>query len=127
MESDDSRLAAYFERSKLAAAAAGRAIMAFILELDAQIAWKLNKTPIEFHALQYSCALRPVSHRNTFWTFKNGDLEALAARLSGRGRASYGRLKSPGDVDETPMDLVRQAHRTEGLRPLKRPQPRPLI
>ena len=33
-----------------AAAAAGRAIMAFVLELDAQIAWKLNKTTIEFRA-----------------------------------------------------------------------------
>jgi hypothetical protein len=50
MASDDSRLAAYFERSKLAAAAAGRAIMAFVLELDAQIAWKLNQTTIEFCA-----------------------------------------------------------------------------
>ena len=50
MASDDSRLAAYFERSKLAAAAAGRAIMAFVLELDAQIARKLNKTTIEFRA-----------------------------------------------------------------------------
>ena len=48
MESNDSRLAAYFERSKLAAAAAGRAIMAYVLKLDAQIAWKLNKPIIEF-------------------------------------------------------------------------------
>ena len=82
--------------------------MAFILELDAQIAWKLNKTPIEIHPLQYSCALRPVSHRNTFWTFKNGDLEAPAARLLGKGRAPCVELKSPGDVHESQMDLVRQ-------------------
>ena len=123
MASDDSRLAAYFDRSKLAAAAAGRAIMAFVLELDAQIAWKLNKTPIEFHAWQYSCALRPVKHHNTFWTFNRGNLEGRTARLLGRGRASYIRLKSPGDVDETPMNFVGQGHRTEGLRPLYCPRP----
>jgi hypothetical protein len=118
MASADSCLAAFFERSKPAAAAAGRAIMAFVLELDVQIAWKLNKTPIEFHAWQYSCALRPVKHRNTFWTLNNSNLEGRTARLLGKGRASYIRLKSPGDVDETPMNLVGQAHRTEDLRPL---------
>ena len=123
MASDDSRLAAYFERSKLAAAAAGRAIMAFVLELDAQIVWKLNKTPIEFQAWQYSCALRPVKHRNTFWTLNNSNLEGRTARLLGKGRASYIRLKSPGDVHETPMVFVGQGHRTEGLRPLYCPRP----
>ena len=106
-----------------AAAAAGRAIMAFVLELDAQIAWKLNKTPIEFHAWQYSCALRPVKHRNTFWTLNNSNLEGRTARLPGKGRASYIRLKSPGDVHETPMVFVGQGHRTEGLRPLYCPRP----
>ena len=123
MASDDSRLAAYFERSKLAAAAAGRAIMAFVLELDPQIAWKLNGTTTEFRAWRYFFALRPVKHRNTFWTLNNSNLEAPAARLLGKGRASYLGLKSPGDVDETPMDLVRQAHRTEGLRPPYCPRP----
>ncbi len=92
--------------------------MAFVLELDAQIVWKLNKTPIEFQAWQYSCALRPVKHRNTFWTLNNSNLESWTARLPGRGRASNVGLKSPGDVDETQLDLVRQGHRTEGVRPL---------
>ena len=82
--------------------------MAFVLESGTQIVGKLNKTTIEFRAERYFCALRPVSHRITFWTFKNGDLEAPAARLLGKGRAPCVELKSPGDAHEAPMDLVRQ-------------------
>ncbi|MDE2817316.1 MAG: DUF5655 domain-containing protein [Chloroflexota bacterium] len=127
---DESLLATYFERTTPAAAAAGRAIMAFILELDPQIAWKLNKTTIEFRAERYFCALWPVKRHITFWIFNNGGLKDPQERLQGKGRASYVKLCSLADVDEVLRDLVAQAFRTKGLRPLKRPRrppvPKPL-
>ena len=92
--------------------------MAFILELDAQIAWKLNKTPIEFRAERYFCVLWPVKHHISFWIFNNGDISDPEARLHSKRRASYVRLRSPDDAHETPMNLVMHAHRTEGVRPL---------
>ncbi len=49
--------------------------MAFILNLDTRIAWKLNKTAIEFRAEHYYCALRPVERHIPFWIFNNGDLK----------------------------------------------------
>ena len=48
MDDDTSLLAAYFDRTTPAAAAAGRAVMDFILALDPNRTWKLNKTTIEF-------------------------------------------------------------------------------
>ena len=120
MDDDTSLLAAYFDRTTPAAAAAGKAIMASLLALDPKIVWKLNKTTIEFRVERYFCALWPVKRHITFWIFNNGGIEDAHARLMGKGRASYVKLRSLADVDEILLDLVAQAYRTEGLRPLKR-------
>ena len=121
---DESLLSAYFERTTPAAATAGRAVMAFILELDLHIAWKLNKTTIECRAERYFCALWPVKRHITFWIFNNGGIADPQGRLLGSGRATYVRLHTLDDVDEILNDFVAQAYRTEGLRPLKRPNRR---
>ena len=53
--------------------------MAFVLELDVQIAWKLNKTPIEFHAWQL--LLRsPAGHAPQYIL----DIQQWQLRSSGR-------------------------------------------
>lgn len=122
MDDDRARLAAYFDRTAPEAAEAGRSAMAFILKLDPGIAWKLNKTTIEFRAERYFCALWPVKGHITFWIFNNGGIEDPCGRLLGKGRASYVKLRTRADVDDTLRDLVAQAYRTEGLRPLKRPR-----
>ena len=91
-----------------------------MLALKSGIDWKLNKTAIEFRAERYFCALWPVKHHITFWIFHDGGITDPSGRLLGRGLASYVKLRTLADVDDTLGDLVAQAYRTEGPRPLKR-------
>ena len=79
---------------------------------------------MEFRAEHYYCALRPVERHISFWIFNNGSIADSQDVYLGRGRASYVRLRTLDDVDGILEDLVTQACRTEGLRPLKRPRRR---
>ena len=123
MASADFRLAAYFELSKLATAAAGRALMAFVLELDVQIAWKLNKTPVEFPRL--AVLLRSPVGQATQYIL---DIQQWRLRSSGRTPAGQGTgILHKAEVTRRRRrdanGFVGQAHRTESLLPPYCPRP----
>ena len=104
--------------------------MAFVLESGTQIVGKLNKTTIEFRAERYFCVLWPVSNTHiTFWIIQEWrDLEAPAVTPAGQGTRTLRRAEGhPATLTTTaPMDLVRQAYRTE-VPPLAATRPRRLM
>lgn len=119
MSAQRKQLDKYFARTTREAAEAGQAAMDFILSLDPNISWKLNKATIDFRAERQFCSLWPVKNHITFWITKTDDVQDPNSRLKGEGRTTNLKLYKVSDFDDELKNIIRASYKSEGLRPLK--------